>query len=161
MPKTKQTVQKRQSSALTRVQKLFPHVTSMVDANSDIDIRVTKSDTQTKAVKNHSECALAHACRRSFQADGAMINVTSAYIIKGNTATRYKLPESVSREIVSFDREAAFEPGDYHLHTPPPSSRLGTPQRTGSRGGYVKGAGKRVQPHHLTENVRRVGDLNP
>lgn len=157
----KKTRQKRTSNALLRVQKLFPHVTNMVDANSDIDIRVTKSDTQTKAVKNHSECALAHACRRSFQADGAMINVTSAYIIKGNTATRYKLPESISREIVSFDREAAFEPGDYHLHTPPPSARLGAPNRSGTKNGYTKGAGKQVQPYHLTENVRRVGDLNP
>lgn len=154
-PKTK-----NQSNALVRVRKLFPNVTAVVDATEDIDIKVTRADTQTKAVRNHSECALAHACRRAMRADGAMINVTSAYVIKGNTATRYKLPESVSREIVSFDREAAFEPGDYHLHTPPPSAKLGTPSRSGARTGYKTGNGKSIK-YHVTENVRRIGDVNP
>ncbi len=152
---------KNPSNALARIRKLFPNVTEVVDGSGDINIRVTKIDTQSRAVKNHTECALAHACRRSMHADGAMINVTTAYIVKGATATRYTLPQSVSREIVAFDREAAFEPGDYHLHTPPPSAKLGTPQRSGSRDNFNRGNGKATRPHHLTENVRRIGDLNP
>ncbi len=146
------------SSSLARIRKSFPNVLHVVDATDDIDIRVTKVDTASKAVRNHKECALAHACKRAMQADGAIINVTSAYVIKGDTAVRYKLPETISREIVSFDREAGFEPGDYHLHTPPPSSKLGNDKRSGSRT-YTKGNGQTIQPHHITEGVRRVGDI--
>ncbi len=157
MPKQKKL---HTSSALARLRKVFPNVTSVEDAVEDIDIRVTKADTQSKAVKNHKECALAQACKRILHADGAVINATSAYLIKGNQAFRYKLPESVTREIVSFDREAGFAAGDYHLHTPPPSSRLGNTSRSGSRT-YKVGNGEKQPVYHITEGVRRAGDLNP
>ncbi len=156
--KPKATTPAHPSSSLARIRKSFPHVNHVVDATEDIDIKVTKVDTSSKAVRNHRECALAHACKRAMAADGAIINVTSAYVIKGDIATRYSLPESISREIVSFDREAGFEPGDYHLHTPPPSGKLGNPKRTGSRT-YAKGNGKTVPAYHFTEGVRRVGDI--
>ncbi len=161
MRKTKTKTTNHSSSAIARLQKSFPNVKEVVDATEDTDIVVTKGDTTTKAVRNHKECALAQACRRVFAAEGAVINVTSAYIIQGKTAYRYKLPESVSREIVSFDREAGFEPGTYHLHTPPPSSRLGVAARTGSRAGYKKGNGRPYKSYHFTDKVRRVTDLNP
>ena len=41
-----------QTSALARVRKLFPNVTSVTDAGQDIDIHVIKADTNTAAVKN-------------------------------------------------------------------------------------------------------------
>lgn len=146
------------SNALSRVRKVFPNVAKVVDAKKDLDIQVTSVDTASRAVRNHSECALAHACKRSQQADGAIINVTTAYIVKGDTAYRYKLGESVSREIVAFDREAPFVPGEYRLNKPSEFHRLGNPQRSGSR--KRSGNGTPPKPYHLTANVRRIGDLN-
>jgi hypothetical protein len=45
-------------------------------------------------------------------------------LIKGNTAYRYITPESVVREIISFDRHQDFAPGDYGLRSPSKSNSL-------------------------------------
>ena len=117
-------------SALHNVQAKFPNVTKVVDAKKDAAFEVTKADTKTAAVRNHTACAAAVACKRKLDLDGVMMSVNTAYLVKGTTATRYKVPESIGREITVFDRDAAFEPGDYQLKAPCQSERLGV-----SRGG--------------------------
>ena len=112
-------------SALSNVQASFPGVTRVVDAKKDTAFEVTKADTKSAAVRNHTACAAAVACKRKLELDGVIMSVNTAYLIKGNTATRYKVPESVGREITAFDRDAVFEPGDYQLKAPCQSERLG------------------------------------
>lgn len=136
-------------TALQIVQKLYPEVTSVVDSKRNKVIEVTAKDCSSKAVKNHKECALAVACRKV--ADGAIICVKSAYLIKGTKATRYKVPESVSREITSFDRNAPFEPGTYHLTAVPASGELGAKRKPGGHTGNGKKA-----DYHRTENIREM-----
>lgn len=110
MPKTKG------KSALSIVQKYYPSVLKVIDAPNSVSIAVTSRDCQLSKSKAPDACAMAHACKRSY--DGAIIALSTAYLIKGTKAFRYKVPEAVSREIVSFDRHHDFQPGTYSLNAP-------------------------------------------
>jgi hypothetical protein len=142
-------------SALNNVRKFFPQVKTVVDSTRNAVIEVTRGDASSRAVKNHSACAMAVACKRKFKLDGVIISRSVAYLIKGNKARRFKLPESVSREVVSFDRGAGFQPGKYHLEKIPESVKLG------NRHGRVlnKDRNRNVvegQSRHVTTNARTV-----
>ncbi len=135
------------ATALQIVKKLFPKVKTVTDSQKSIKIEVTKKDCSSRAVKDHKECALAQACKHI--ADGAIICVKYAYLINGNKAVRYSVPESVSREIAVFDRDGPFEPGTYHLAPVPPSNRLGTRREPGGHTSNGK-----PPNYHRTENIR-------
>ncbi len=139
--------------ALTIVQKFFPNVKSVRDATSPITIEVTKADNNNSKVRSHSACAMAVACKRAEHADGVIVSIMTAYVIKGTSATRYVLPESVSREIVSFDREAGFAPGEYVMRPPEPSKQLGV--HRGGKSTHTKN-GKKITRHHHTSGIRTV-----
>lgn len=134
-------------TSLQIVQRLYPEVTSVVDSKRAVTVEVTQKDCLSRAVKNHKECALAVACNKI--ADGAIICVKTAYLIRGTKATRYTLPASVSREITAFDRNAPFEPGEYHLARVAPSQEQGTKRKYGKK----TGNGEKVH-YHRTENIR-------
>lgn len=146
----------RVQGALGIVTKFFPKVRKVTDATEKALIEVTTRDAQSKAVKHHNACVMAVACKRKFNLDGVIISRSVAYLIKGDEATRYHIPSSVAREIVSFDRGAGFETGNYEL------SAIGKASRMGAR------AGRELDPErerkskdkqrfrHLTTNVRSV-----
>jgi hypothetical protein len=143
-------------TALEIVRRFHPDVESVKDSTKPLIIEVTKKDASSTAVKNHKECAMAMACKRQLKADGIIICLSTSYIIKGKQATRYKTTETVSREVVSFDRKAGFETGIYELARIPKSSKLGS--NNGRRG---KGKEKQFPPKfsgHRTDNVRLIGD---
>lgn len=141
-------------TSLEIVKKFYPDVTSVVDAKRPVKITVTKADTNNKAVKNHKECALAIACKRK-GADAAIICVKTAYLITGTKAVRYLLPGSVSREITSFDRNAGFEPGEYHLCRISPSLEMGAKRKAKNK------TGKGKSPYfHRTENIRNIQEVS-
>jgi len=144
---------KKQSRALNIVRKFFPNVDSVVDSLKDLDIEVTEKDVSASRRRKHSECAMAVACKRTEKVEGVIIATSTAYLIDGKKAIRYNVPKAVAREIVAFDRGAAFEPGDYSLLKIEPSRRFGV--MTGGKG---KDSGKRgtYRHRHLTENVRAV-----
>ncbi len=112
--------------ALAIVQAAFPNVTKIVDAKKDTITEVTKQDTKSATVRNHKACAMAVACKRKLNLDGVIMSISTAYLIKNHVATRYMVPPSVSREIVAFDRDAMFEPGEYVLKAPTERQKLGT-----------------------------------
>lgn len=140
-------------SALHTVKKLYPEVTKVVDAKRDTEIEVTKRDTSSATVRNHKACAMAVACKRKLNLDGVIMSVSTAYLIKDNIATRYKVPEAVSREIVSFDRNSGFEPGDYKLKAISSTARLGESRGTNPKKGGKKN-GNATKRYHKTENIR-------
>jgi hypothetical protein len=107
------------------VARLFPKVTVAVDADQSIDVKVIKKDCVESKQMDPADCALARAVKRDMEADGAIIGLSSSYIIRGNKAIRFATPERVQREIVSFDRNHDFAPGDYFLTPKSPSSRMG------------------------------------
>jgi hypothetical protein len=142
-------------SALGIVRKYYPNVTSITDAKKPIQIEVTASDCKAGRRKGASSCAMAHAFQREY--DGAIISLSTAYLIKGDKAVRYRVPHSVSREIVSFDRARKFAPGDYHLDKPAQS--LGTPN-SNSKKRYKNSDGQRYAKHkarsHKTAGIRSL-----
>ena len=111
--------------ALGVVRKFAPKVTKVTDADSDLMVNVTKNDEKSSRRKDHGDCAMAVAVKRQENATHVIISSSTAYVIKGKEAIRYKVPEAVSREVVSFDRGSSFEPGDYKLKAMPKSGRLG------------------------------------
>lgn len=125
------TVRKPGHNTLLMLQRKHPHVTSVQDADEDVLVEVTNQDDRNSKKKNHAECALATACKRQEKVTAAVVSVSKAYIIRGNTAIRYDMPESASREVVSYDRNGGFAPGKYKLRAPCPASRLeNLPYRT-------------------------------
>ena len=76
------------SRALSVVRKYFPKVKKVNDADAPLTVEVTGRDAAAGARKSHPECAMAVACKRTQHADGVVMSVRTAYIIKGDTATR-------------------------------------------------------------------------
>ncbi len=142
-------------STLSVVKKFFPNVKFVTDAKTNAFIEVTDADVKKSKLKNHKECAMAVACKRKFKLDGVIISKSVAYLVKGNKARRFDVPESVSREVVSFDRGSGFSLGSYALRAVSPANRMGRPKREkfesnkSHKGDPIE---KRFQ--HKTDNVR-------
>lgn len=149
------------STAVSRVQKLFPNVTKVVDAKTSILVSVTKRDVSGARRKDPGSCALAKACIRDQKADGALINLSYSYIIRGNVATRYKTSVTVGREITSFDRHSDFATGtNYRLSRVAKGSRLGSrSSRSGPHNPRAKRKAPPVAVHQPTHNTVRVRRL--
>lgn len=150
--KKKKLLAHHKSGSLSRLKRRFPNVTRIMDAEYSARVTVTREDNAHSAVRNHLTCSFALASKRCLEADGAMVGLSTTWLIHGNTGVRYLNPQSVSREITSFDRNAGFDEGDYLLCAPPESSRLGAvrsrnPRRSGRNRGILKF-------RHITRNVR-------
>lgn len=110
-------------TTLKLVQKYHPKVTKVVDATKQVRVTITADDCRRAKKGAPSQCAMARAFNREW--DGSIISKSVSYLIKGTTAYRFQTPESVVREIVSFDRHKDFRPGNYGLNVPAPSMALG------------------------------------
>jgi hypothetical protein len=141
------------SNSLNIVRKQFPHVTKVVDAKDGIIVNVSKRDSSEGKKKSPENCALAKACIREQKADGAIINVGTSYIIKGNIATRYNTSIAVGREITSFDRHQDFAEGRYVLSKISPSKKIGR-QRVSGDSTQTGTQLKHKIYQHRTEDIR-------
>lgn len=137
------------------VRRLFPDVVKMVDATEGVEVTVTPRDCGRGAKPlDAAGCAMARAFERQHEADGAVIGLSRSYIVKGDTVVRFTTPQTVAREIVSFDRSHDFAPGNYHLG----------PLSPANRGAHLRGPRdprrRRVAPvvhRHSTQRVRVLG----
>lgn len=151
------------SKAIDLVQKFYPNVVKVKDATKPLEVTVAKTDVDNSKVRNHKDCVFAHACKRMEDIDGAIIAIKSAYIIKGDTAIRYSIPDSLAREIVAFDRDGKFETGDYYVREPSPTLKLGQhklykpKKRTGYKSGphTNSGTGQKTK-WHATKSIRSL-----
>lgn len=153
--KKKKRQPKRQGPKLPRsVRRSFPGVEEVVDATKAVEVTVTARDSSDGRRMRSTECAMARAAKREYDADGVIIGLTTSYIIKGKKAIRFQTTGSVAREIVSFDRHHDFAAGKYELVPKSPANRLGvhSPTPKGSHG-------PKDQPrivHHETARVRQL-----
>lgn len=141
------------ASALSIIQKYFPEVTTVKDATKDVTIEVTDKDARSKGIKDHKTCAMAVACQRVFDADGVIISIAIAYIIKSYSATRYDVTQAVQREIVSFDRKGGFSPGIYVLKAVSPGNRFGERGKR-KKTLSVNHGSRGIRKYHVTANIR-------
>lgn len=147
------------ATALDMVRKFYPEVKTVKDATKDLQIEVTKRDCSSAKVKNHKECAMAVAAKRQEEADGVLVSVSTAYIVKDKVAVRYHLPEAVRREVVSFDRKGGFEEGEYQLKAVSTTAKLGmrATRKNGNKGGGHEVVTGKYKPFiHYTDNIREV-----
>jgi hypothetical protein len=140
-------------NSLRMVKQYFPKVETVEDATKSAIVEVTAAHLAKAVRKNHRVCALAIACKEFFTADGIIIGLTTAWVIKENVAYRYHLGDSISREITSFDRGAPYDIGFYQLCPISPAARLGTIRSTKPRSGKATGSGAK-KFRHYTRNVR-------
>lgn len=140
-------------SALSIVKKYHPQVNKIVDAKKSAKIEVTAEDCRAGKRKGPSSCAMARAFEREY--DGAIISLATAYLIKGDTAIRYRVPQAISREIVSFDRSKTFAPGKYELGTIEPARRLGLVHPVVNRTDPKKYKRAKAKNHH-TAGIRSL-----
>lgn len=139
-----------------KVRDAFPQAKTVSDSTKGIFVAVRARDRRTAVTNDPSACAMARACQREQQADGAWIGIATSYLLTGSHLTRYRTPQSVAREIVSFDRHQDFAPGVYGLAAVPPSlaHRMGAHQRaSGRQTGEKQRRGKRL-PQHRTLHIR-------
>lgn len=142
----------RKSVALSYVQKFYPDITKVVDAKRGTKITVTPKDCTNAVGKAANLCAIAKAAMRHY--DGAIVSLSRAYLIKGDTAVRYEVPGHVTRELVVFDRSHNFEPGIYRL------DRVTKPHRIGQGSAWKprkrKGIRAKSKARHFTGGVRAL-----
>lgn len=141
------------ATALDIVRKRFPQVNQVVDARKGMTIEVSSRDVSSAAKKDKGGCVMAVACKRKLKLDGVIISTNRAYMIKGTKAVRFSVPESVSREITSFDRGSDFASGTYSLTHICKSSRLGVRPRHGATANKT---GRQRAARHITEGIRAV-----
>ena len=120
----------------------------VVDAAQDVTITVTKKDVQNSKRKNPGECAAALAGSRRFHMP-VKVFLSRMYVKDKNQWVRFITPGNVAREIVSFDRSSAFEPGEYEFKAPSKQQRLGTYTHKRERH-----SGTKKRKNHITTNVR-------
>jgi hypothetical protein len=148
---------------LRNVQRHFPQVTTVKAAENNLEIEVLPSDEKASKRRNHEECAMAVACKRAYKADGVIIARSVAYLVKGTLAIRFLIPESVSREITSFDRGGPFNPGTYHLQKPNPAmdpeyrKKINAArERDPKEKKNGKGQKKLHKKRHITQGIRAI-----
>jgi hypothetical protein len=137
-------------SAISIVRSLCPQVKRVVDAKRDITVEITKRDASVGQSKDHRKCVVAETCKKKLKLDDAIVAVRRAYLIRGDTAVRYSVPEAVSRELISFDRGGSFAPGMYKLKAPPKIK----PRGTGTRHQGDPRPGQLRHRRHETQDVR-------
>lgn len=143
-------MKKKKNVVPRSIKRMFPNVNVIQDAKRRVNIVVKKCDIKLSGKGNPQACAMAEAIKREFHAT-AVIGKGSSYIIKGNKATRFKTPESVSREIVSFDRHGDFEVGEYYLRPYSPALKLGSNHRSKDKRARHDTAPKKI---HHTARIR-------
>ncbi len=136
--------------SLTRA---FPQVKHVVLADKAVTVTVTRPDCKVGKRHKTAECAMAIAAKRQFKADGVAIRLSDSFVIKGDTAIRFKTPETVKRELVSFDRHQDFDPGEYGLQAAPPNWAKPKKRHSEGRGGEVDTRPKH-RAIHQTVRVR-------
>lgn len=89
---------------------------TMIDSAKPLDVHVTPGDIRKAKPHDQTGCAIAHAVRRETRAKNVYVLRSTVWVDDGKGhLVRYGLPPSLQKEIVSFDRNKDFRPGDYHL----------------------------------------------
>lgn len=132
----------------------YPDVINVKDATSPVTLEIRPSDIKSAGKrKSPCDCPIAKACKRQFGVNitAAVIYPRVAYLIKGNEAVRFGIPESARKELSFWDRGGEFDPGSYHLSKP--ARKLGAQRKTGPKNTGVK---VETTPRHVTQGVREM-----
>jgi hypothetical protein len=130
------------------------------DAKQPLQLEVKRCDIAAAEKKNATCCGFAQACKRTMDVRNAYFFRSTAYLETDKGIVRYKLPSSMQKEIVAFDRNKTMEPGTYQLAKPSPSmgkayrKKLDKKREQTSHRGRVTARKNRFV--HKTANVREM-----
>lgn len=101
----------------------------VVDASGPLKITITPRDAALGKTKDPGGCAAARAIIRGYKDEGAKaarVHIGRTYIEYVDKWVRYKTPDALRTEIVSFDRgtQPKFMAGEYKLLRMSPCDRL-------------------------------------
>lgn len=124
----------------------------LIESTKPLILVVNAKDIKLASTKQADECAFARACkRRNTQVERAYFFRSTAYIQTKKTLTKYKIPTSMQKEIVAFDRGGKFAPGNYKL-SPSFQEKKGCGVKpSGKKPGKNKKPGKR---QNRTKDIR-------
>ncbi len=112
-------------------------------------IIVMQRDVKRGVRGDPAKCAFACASKRiDPDVIAVRFQLTRAYIEYADRTEQYRLPQSMTREIVTFDRGGQFAPGEYELK-PMPTRKKPVGKKSG-RGGVG-----RPPFRHMTVMVRQ------
>lgn len=129
---------------------------AQVDAKTPTTVVVTQSDIVKAKSRNSKCCAFALAGKRKPGVVDAYFFLTTAYFEYKDQMVRYKLPPSVQKEIISFDRAKIVSPGSYQLTPPAPSI---APAATKKKRAAVKRKAKQVERVRVWTKPVKQADL--
>lgn len=139
----------------------------VVDASAPLKIEITSRDAALGKTKDPGGCAAARAIVRGYKDDGAKaarVHLGRTYVEYPDKWVRYKTPNSLKAEIVSFDRgtKPEFMQGEYKLLRMAPCDRFSTnrpkvPGPTATRHKPRKARAMIARVHHQIEGVRARG----
>lgn len=101
----------------------------VVDSTKHVAVVVTDHDVVNAKKANSKHCALSRAAMRVPGINAAYFFLTTAYLEYDDKIVRFKLPSSVQKEIVSFDRAQKFASGLYVLTPVSQSLTRGTAKK--------------------------------
>jgi len=148
--------------SVTMKQRCEERGLKLVESTKPLILSVNSKDVARATEKQADECALARACKRQYHGiKAAYFFRSTAYLEYEDRIVRYLLPQSVQKEIVSFDRSKKFEPGNYHLR---PVSKGSTFAALRSRTSNRSGSSLHPKDPRKTgrrTNVHRTTDVRP
>ena len=128
----------------------------VVDAPKKRTITITESDVQKGNTKDPAKCAAAQALLREKDCTEARVHIGRTYLKIGKKWVRFHTPESLRGEIISFDRGATFQPGEYTLTPMQPAKRAGRTQGSAKSAPRTPPKKIRAKPH-VVHGVRSHG----
>ena len=139
----------------------YSDVSAVRDANADLEFPISEKDARLGIPLDHTKCPAARSLKgkktvidgKEETIVGAIIAKRSAYVILENdTAIRFRVPESLTREEIAVDRGGKFLAGTFKLKKPGKGERL-EDRYTGKTHNPSKRARPTFTPH-VTEGVR-------
>lgn len=139
----------------------------VVDATKSLHITISKQDAAKGKNKDPGGCAAALAILRAFKKEGVKktrVHIGRTYVEYPDKWVRFRTPNSLKTEIVSFDRgnRPQFMEGNYTLEKISPADRIGA--QSGREWGKTATSRltkskrpKIARVHHQIEGVRGRG----
>lgn len=132
----------------------------VVDATKPLHISISKRDASLGKTKDPGACAAARAIVRAIaDVKSARVHLGRTYVEYPDKWVRYKTPQGLKIEIVSFDRgtQAEYAEGDYTLYAISPTDRLGSRRKPQGKTGSATRRPHIARVVHHIEGVRARG----
>lgn len=128
----------------------------VVNATKPLAIEVTPRDVKSGDTKDPGACAVALACMHMGYTE-ARVHLARTYLRLGNKWLKFRTPQSIRTELISFDRGGDFQTGTYILSAIQPSGRTGKAHGVTKARKRRQRPGQQTRPYHMVSGVRAHG----